>query len=122
MTEDELATRLELLRTLVELDPADAAAHFLLGRTLLDAGRAVEAIASFEAAIRADANYAAAYRQMGNAQEAAGRVDDAVATYVRGVAVAERTNDLQAGKEMNAFLRRLARAATAPPRPADPPP
>jgi len=111
---EDPSRRIELLRTLVADDPADAAAHFLLGRALLDAGHAVEAIAAFEGAIAADPDYAAAYRQMGNAQEAAGRIDDAIATYRRGVTVAERTNDLQAGKEMNAFLRRLARDAPRP--------
>ncbi len=106
--------RIDLLRALVAESPDDAAAHVLLGRTLLDAGHAAEAITAFAAAIRADADYAAAYRQMGNAQEAAGHVDDAIATYRRGVEVAQRTNDLQAGKEMNAFLKRLARAGSPP--------
>lgn len=116
--------RIEMLRELVAEDPADASASFLLGRELLNAGLAAEAIAAFAAAIQADADYAAAYRQMGNAEEAAGRVDDAIASYRRGIAVAERTNDLQAGKEMNAFLKRLARAGSVPPAPApgDPPP
>jgi tetratricopeptide (TPR) repeat protein len=111
---EDAAHRIALLRTLVADDPADAAAHFLLGRALLDLGRAEEAIAAFEGAITADPDYAAAYRQMGNAQEAAGNIDDAIATYRRGVTVAGRTNDLQAGKEMNAFLRRLARDVRRP--------
>ena len=115
--------RIEMLRQLVAEDPADASAAFLLGRELLNAALPVEAIAAFAAAIGADPDYAAAYRQMGNAQETAGHVDDAIATYRRGIAVAERTNDLQAGKEMNAFLKRLARAGSAPaaPGPDDPP-
>ena len=105
----EAAHRLALLRELAAESPADATTQFLLGRELMAAGQAAAAAAAFEAAIRADADYAAAYRQLGNAQEAAGQVDAAVETYRRGVAVATRTNDLQAGKEMNAFLKRLAR-------------
>ena len=116
------STRIEMLRALVAESPQDATAHFLLGRELLGAGRAEEAVLAFAAAIGADADYAAAYRQMGNAQEAAGCVEDAIATYRRGVEVARRTNDLQAGKEMNAFLRRLARAESKPPAPDDPRP
>ena len=107
--------RIEMLRALVAESPGDATAHFLLGRALLDAGHAPEAIAAFQAAIGADPGYTAAYRQMGNAQEAAGRIDDAIATYRRGIAVAQETSDLQAGKEMNAFLKRLARAGLSPP-------
>ncbi len=114
------SNRIEMLRELVAEDPADASASFLLGRELLNAGHAAEAIEAFAAAIGADADYAAAYRQLGNAQEAAGHVDDAIATYRRGIAVAERTNDLQTGKEMGAFLKRLARAGSLPP--GDPPP
>lgn len=108
---EEAARRLGLLRALAAETPDDATTWFLLGRELLGAGEPGEAIAAFEAALRADADYAAAYRQLGNAQEAAGLPAAAAETYRRGVAVAERTNDLQAGKEMNAFLRRLARDA-----------
>lgn len=106
---DELQHRIDTLRLLVADDPADATAHFLLGRALLEAGDAAGAIDAFAGALRANPDYAAAYRQLGNAQEKADRVDDAIATYERGVEVAGRTNDLQAGKEMNAFLRRLRR-------------
>jgi len=114
-TEDEVfEARLALLRALAAEDPADAATHFLLGRELLSHGRAAEAIPAFEAAIGADADYAAAYRQLGNAQEAAGRAEEAAATWLRGIEVAARTNDLQAGKEMNAFLRRLSRKRPPP--------
>ena len=101
--------RLALLRELVAADPADATAHFLLGRELLAAARAAEAADAFRAAIAANPDYAAAYRQLGNALEQAGRPADAAETSRRGVEVAERTHDLQAGKEMNAFLKRMAR-------------
>jgi tetratricopeptide (TPR) repeat protein len=107
---DDTAQRIELLKRLVADTPEDAAAHFLLGRALLDNRRTEEAIEAFTGALRADPDYAAAYRQLGNAQEAAGRVDEAIATYERGIAVAQRTNDLQAGKEMNAFLKKIRRS------------
>lgn len=111
---EALEARLVVLRALAAEDPGDATTHFLLGRELLGHGRAAEAIPAFEAAIRADADYAAAYRQLGNAQEAAGRTGEAAATWQRGIEVAARTNDLQAGKEMNAFLRRLTRERPPP--------
>jgi tetratricopeptide (TPR) repeat protein len=103
------ANRIELLRALVEADPADATGHFLLGRELLTAGRATEAADAFRAAIAANPDYAAAFRQLGNALEQAGQADEAAAVYRAGVTVAARTHDLQAGKEMTAFLKRLAR-------------
>ncbi len=102
-------SRIVLLRALAAESPDDATTLFLLGRELASAGRADEAAAAFAAAIVADADYAAAYRQLGNALEAAGRSAEAADVYRRGAAVAERTNDLQAGKEMRAFLKRMER-------------
>jgi len=101
--------KITVLRMLAEAEPGDAATWFLLGRELSALGRAEEAIEAFRGAIAAQPDYAAAFRQLGNALEAAGRTDEAVATYREGIAVAERTHDLQAGKEMNAFLKRIAR-------------
>ena len=103
-------TRIALLRQLAAESPDDATTHFLLGRELLAHGHAAEAMGAFEAAIRAQPDYAAAYRQLGNAMEAAGRREAAAETYRRGIAVAERTQDVQAGREMNAFLKKLERA------------
>jgi tetratricopeptide (TPR) repeat protein len=101
--------RITTLRELAASDPSDGATWFLLGRELLTAGLSEEAARAFRAAIAAQPDYAAAYRQLGNALEAAGRVEEAVRVYQDGVAVAERTHDLQAGKEMNAFLKKIAR-------------
>ena len=101
--------KITVLRMLAEAEPGDAATWFLLGRELMALGRAEEAIEAFRGAIVAEPDYAAAFRQLGNALEAAGRTDEAVATYRAGIEVAERTHDLQAGKEMNAFLKRIAR-------------
>lgn len=104
-----MTDRITTLRLLAEAEPGDATTWFLLGRELLAAGSAPEAADAFRHALTADPDYSAAYRQLGNALEAAGQVDEAIAVYTRGVEVAERTHDLQAGKEMNAFLKRIAR-------------
>jgi len=101
--------RITTLRILAEAEPGDATTWFLLGRELLAAGTATEAADAFRRALEADPDYTAAYRQLGNALEASGLVDEAVAIYTKGVEVAGRTHDLQAGKEMNAFLKRIAR-------------
>ena len=100
--------RIATLRLLAESDPSDATTWFLLGRELA-ADSPTEAADAFRRALQADPDYSAAYRQLGNALEAAGQVDEAVAVYEKGVEVAARTHDLQAGKEMNAFLKRIAR-------------
>jgi tetratricopeptide (TPR) repeat protein len=101
--------RLQRLRDLAAADPDDALARFLLGREAAAGGLFEEAEAAFAAAVARDPKYTAAYRQWGNALEQLGRFDEAAAVYARGVHVAERTGDLQAGKEMQAFLKRLER-------------
>jgi tetratricopeptide (TPR) repeat protein len=103
------ADRLDTLRALAAAEPEDPTTQFLLGRELLTAGLAAEAAGAFRAAIAAHPDYAAAWRQLGNALEADGRADEAAEAYRAGIVVAEKTHDLQAGKEMNAFLKRLAR-------------
>jgi cytochrome c-type biogenesis protein CcmH/NrfG len=103
-----VSDKITTLRMLAEAEPGDATTWFLLGRELA-AQSPSEAAEAFRRAIGADPDYSAAYRQLGNALEAAGLVDEAVAAYTQGIEVAERTHDLQAGKEMNAFLKRIAR-------------
>jgi len=106
---DDPGARIAILRELATADPDDATTHFLLGRELLAAREAAEAARAFAAAIRARPDYTAAYRQLGNALEADGRVAEARNAYRQGVEIANRTHDLQAGKEMTAFLKRLDR-------------
>ena len=101
--------RLEKLRELAASEPDDALARFLLGREASGQGLHEEARAAFAAAVEIDPHYTAAYRHWGNALEALARYDEAAVVYARGTRVAERSGDLQAGKEMGAFLKRLER-------------
>jgi len=110
--------RLEKLRELVRSEPDDALARFLLGREASGHGLHEEARDAFQAAVEIDPRYAAAYRHWGNALESLGCYDEAAAVYARGARVAERSGDLQAGKEMSAFLKRLERDRGVKP-PAD---
>src|SRR5689334_8940054 len=80
----ESMDRIFMLREVAQADPTDAAAWFLLGRELANAARHAEAADAFRGALRANPDYAAAFRQLGNALEALGRTDEAVATYTQG--------------------------------------
>jgi len=106
---DDRATRIALLRELAAADPGDATAHFLLGRELLLAREPQAAARAFEAAVRAQPEYTAAYRQLGGALEADAQYEAAARVYRAGIDVANRTHDVQTGKEMAALLKRLAR-------------
>ena len=74
-----------------------------------NSGFAEEAVAEYREAVRLKPDYTAAHRGLGRALERAGRPDDAIAAYRRGLEVAEGTGDLQTKKEMEVFLRRLDR-------------
>ena len=104
-----MSDRLEQLRELARTAPDDQVTQFLLGREATGRGLHEEARDAFHAAVEIDPHYAAAYRHWGNALESLGQFDEAATVYARGVRVAERSGDLQAGKEMSAFLKRLER-------------
>lgn len=101
--------RLTALRRLADAEPDDPLTQFLYGSEAAGLGFHDEARAAFERVIRLDPRYTAAYRQLGNALERLERVAEAIEIYRRGIDVARRTGDLQAGKEMEAFLKRIAR-------------
>jgi Tfp pilus assembly protein PilF len=91
-----------------------ATLRLALAARYLDAGDAAAAVAHAEAAVRLDPEYSAAWKALGRALTAAGREGDALLSYERGIAVAERRGDRQAAKEMRVFSRRLG-SREAPP-------
>lgn len=91
-----------------------ATLRLALASRYLDAGDAGAAVKHAEAAVRLDREYSAAWRALGSALAAAGRTAEAVQSYERGIAVAERRGDRQAAKEMRVFSKRLRAAADKP--------
>ena len=81
--------------------------RFALANAYLKAGDAGRAIEHAEFALRQKPDYSAAWRLLGQAQLAAGKNNDAAASFEQGIRVAEQAGDRQAGKEMHVFLRRL---------------
>jgi len=108
--------RLRRMRALAESEPDDPLTRFLLGRAAAEMGLFEESCSAFQAACELDPRYAAAYRHWGEALEKLGRSADAADVFARGARIAEETGDLQAGKEMRAFLRRLERDRGVKPR------
>lgn len=106
MSED----RIQQLEDLIEADPGDADLPFMLGRALIGAGRHVEACAPLERAAASNPDLAAIRREWGRALAAAGDRAGARRVWEEGIALSERTGDLQAGKEMRVFLKRLGPA------------
>lgn len=103
-----LAERIASFRALLETDPGDAVLRLGLGLALLESGEAEGARAQFSEAVRSNPDYTAAWRELGRALEALGRKPEAGEAWRQGIEVAGRTGDLQAGKEMEVFRKRLA--------------
>ena len=99
--------RIETLKRMVEKNPDDELAGFLLGKECIHAKRYPEAIEALEKCISAKADYTAAYRTLGDAYRLAGDLLKAATVYEKGIEVATLTGDLQAGKEMQVFLKKI---------------
>jgi len=89
-----------------------ATLRLALASRYLDVGDTAPAVKHAEAAVRLDPEYSAAWKALGRALTAAGRVAEAQVSYARGIEVAERRGDQQAAKEMRVFAKRLQRGAT----------
>lgn len=87
----------------------DALLRFSLGNACLKESDAAAAAAHLERAVGHDPGYSAAWKLLGRARAELGDTAAAAAAWQRGIAVAEARGDLQAAKEMQVFLKRLAK-------------
>ncbi|MDX1604632.1 MAG: tetratricopeptide repeat protein [Candidatus Competibacterales bacterium] len=85
----------------------DALLRFSLGNAYLGAGDLAAAATHLQTAVRHDPDYSAAWKLLGRVLAEAGRTEEARAAFESGIAAADRRGDVQAGKEMRVFLRRL---------------
>lgn len=88
--------------------------RFALGQECLKTGDLVTAIDHLRQAVDQNPRYSAAWKALGRSLEAAGRADEALEAYRRGIEAARAKGDRQAEKEMSVFRRRLEKAAPAP--------
>src|SRR5690606_25364541 len=88
--------------------PRDGALlRYSLGNALLAQGDAAGAVRELRAALDFDATYSAAWKSLGHALVAAGDTAAAADAWQRGSEVADAHGDVQAGKEMAVFLKRV---------------
>lgn len=96
--------------------PRDGALlRFSLGNEYLKAGDAARAAAAFREAVSRDAKFTAAWKLLGKALADCGDLAGALDAYRTGIAVADAKGDIQAGKEMAVFARRLEKALAGTP-------
>ena len=92
----------------------NALLRYSLGLEHAKAGDLEKAIGYLRDALERDAAYSAAWKALGRALQDAGKNDEALDAYRRGIEAARAKGDRQAEKEMTVFMRRLEKAAPAP--------
>lgn len=83
--------------------------RYSLGNEYLKVDNPCNAIIHLRAAVRMDPQHSASWKLLGKALGESGDLDGALAAYRQGIAVAEAKGDIQAGKEMTVFARRISK-------------
>ena len=99
--------RVQILKQMVSENPDNTFARYGLAMEYANTGDLEEAILEFRALLDKDENYAAAYYHAGQALEKLGRIEEARATYEKGVDVCTRKGDLHTRSEIEAALSLL---------------
>lgn len=99
--------RLEMLKQMVEQDPANSFARYGLAMEYANSGALEQAAAEFQLLVTKDANYCAAYFHGGQALEKMGRLEQARAMYEQGIGAATRKGDGHTRAEIEAALNSL---------------
>jgi len=109
MTSQQIVNLLKLVGT-----PRDSALlRFSLGCEYLKCADFEAAATHLAAAVARDPGYSAAWKVLGDALAKSGRNEEALATFRKGIEVAERRGDKQAAREMAVFARRLEKNAAS---------
>jgi len=99
--------RLEILKSLVTQDPANAFTRYGLAMEYVNAGELENAVTEFNALLEHNPNYAAAYFHGGQTLEKMDRIEDAKAIYRRGIEVTAKTGDGHTRSELQGALDML---------------
>jgi tetratricopeptide (TPR) repeat protein len=99
-----MTNRMEVLKTMLAQNPADAFARYGLAMELVKSGQLEDAVAEFTSLLEHNPNYAAGYFHGGQVLEKLGDLEQARAFYEKGVEVTGRTGDQHARSELQAAL------------------
>jgi len=110
---EALEARAAQFRERLDKDPDDKSLWFGLGQTLLQLSEPLDAVDAFRSATQLDEDYTAAFRDLGRALLESGDPCEAARVFAHAIALAEKTGDLQTGREIHVFLRRAEQAGAA---------
>jgi tetratricopeptide (TPR) repeat protein len=99
-----MPTRLEILKSMVENNPADSFSRYGLAMELRNTGDLAGAMREFEELRRLNPDYSATYFHAGQTLERMGRIEDARSIYLEDIEVTGRKGDLHAKSELQAAL------------------
>jgi len=88
--------------------------RYSLGLEYAKAGDHARAAQYLRDALERDPLYSAAWKALGRSLAEAGKRDEAIDAYGRGIEAARAKGDRQAEKEMTVFRKRLEKAGRAP--------
>ena len=100
-------TRLEILLSMVDRNPADGFSRYGLAMEYVNSGDLVTAVDHFMKLLEHNPNYAAAYFHGGQTLEKLGRIDEAKGIYRRGIEVTGAIGDEHTQSELQAALTML---------------
>jgi tetratricopeptide (TPR) repeat protein len=101
--------RIDQLKSFLAADPGDAQARFLLGYEY-NKGRCYEdAIEVLLRCVEISPDYAAAWKQLGDALRKLDRLDEAVEAYKKGADAGRNVGNEHTARECETFVRRLSR-------------
>ncbi|MFM9967303.1 MAG: tetratricopeptide repeat protein [Burkholderiales bacterium] len=95
------------LEKLLDTPRDGALLRFSLGNEYLKLLQFDKASVYFQQALEKDPNYSAAWKELGQALQSSGKLQQALETWQRGAVVAEQRGDKQAAKVMAVFAKRL---------------
>lgn len=104
-----MTDRVDTFLAMLERGQDSALLRFSIGNEYLQSGQPAAAIEHLQQAVQQQQDYSAAWKLLGRALAEAGRPEQAIDVYQRGMEVAQAAGDRQAAKEMSVFMRRLER-------------
>ena len=99
--------RLEVLKSMVEQNPADSFSRYGLAMEYVNTGDLPAAVEQFSALLTHNPNYGAGYFHGGQTLEKLGRIEEAKAIYRKGIEVTGATGDAHTQSELQAALNML---------------
>lgn len=103
----EMSAVVQNLEKMLAAGRDNALLRFSLGNEYSKLGQFDQAAAHLQQAVIHDPNYSAAWKLLGKALNEAGHLQEALAAYHSGIAIASIKGDKQAAKEMAVFAKRI---------------